>query len=169
MIAIISAILGFITSFGPSILKYFERKQEIKHELALNELRIKYAERSTELNVILEEAKAAAREGDDLRRHDMSLRGGSFIESLRASIRPVITYIFFLVFVAIKGLIMWKFMETGTADFLTNFKGALEAIWDQETQAIFSAVIGFWFGQRAIERFAGRNVVPDLKITRPKE
>jgi len=33
---------------------------------------------------------------------------------------------------------------------------ALPRIWDQETQALFAAVMSFWFGNRALSKFRGR-------------
>ena len=34
----------------------------------------------------------------------------------------------------------------------TNFYEAMKSTWDEETQAIFAAIISFWFGSRAIQK-----------------
>ena len=34
----------------------------------------------------------------------------------------------------------------------TDFAEAINLLWDDETKAIFAAIISFWFGSRAIEK-----------------
>ena len=34
----------------------------------------------------------------------------------------------------------------------TEFSEAIKLLWDDETKAIFAAIISFWFGSRAIEK-----------------
>ena len=34
----------------------------------------------------------------------------------------------------------------------TDFSEAINLLWDDETKAIFAAIISFWFGSRAIEK-----------------
>jgi hypothetical protein len=36
------------------------------------------------------------------------------------------------------------------------FNEALAIIWDDDTQAIWAAVVSFWFGSRAIEKSRNR-------------
>jgi len=33
-----------------------------------------------------------------------------------------------------------------------DFNSAILVVWDEETQAIFAAIISFWFGSRALEK-----------------
>jgi len=33
---------------------------------------------------------------------------------------------------------------------------AMPQIWDPETQALFAAVMSFWFGQRALNKIRGK-------------
>ncbi|SMG65708.1 hypothetical protein BMETH_374311521935, partial [methanotrophic bacterial endosymbiont of Bathymodiolus sp.] len=37
-----------------------------------------------------------------------------------------------------------------------DFVIALPQIWDRETQALFAAVMSFWFGQRALAKARGQ-------------
>jgi hypothetical protein len=37
-----------------------------------------------------------------------------------------------------------------------DWVSAVEAAWDDETQAIFSAIIAFWFGNRAMSKAHAR-------------
>jgi len=34
----------------------------------------------------------------------------------------------------------------------TDFAEAIQLLWDEDTKAIFAAIISFWFGSRAIEK-----------------
>jgi len=61
-------------------------------------------------------------------------------------VRPVITYAFFLVFAVVKVSALVTLLQT---DGVT-LAAALQATWDEETQALFAAVMSFWFGSRQI-------------------
>jgi len=148
MLTALTTILGAVSTSIPSLLKHFDRKQELKHERELLKLQMDAAANKVKLDIILAESKAGIEEGDSLRSHDSTLSGNIFIESLRASVRPVITYLFFLMFVIIKGSAAYVMLQNGN-----DIPTMLQAIWDTETMAIFGSIMGFWFGSRAIEKF----------------
>jgi hypothetical protein len=150
LLALLSPLLGAAVNLLPNILGYFERQQANKHEIELTKLKLDVAIQTAQLGIDLEEAKADAQEGQSLRTHDSTLDGGKFINALRASIRPVITYVFFALFVAIKVSAAYVMLSNG-ADVPTM----LNAVWDEETIALFGAIMGFWFGSRTIERLSG--------------
>ena len=77
---------------------------------------------------------------------------GGFAAGLSASVRPVITYLFFCLFLSVKAVILLKAIEEGG-----NWKEAVPLMFDNETQALFSAIIAFWFGQRSVSKFMGAN------------
>jgi len=70
------------------------------------------------------------------------------VGGLRASVRPVITYFFFLMFVAVKGSALYAMLVTGE-----DIPTAISLVWDEDTGALFAAVISFWFGSRAISKY----------------
>lgn len=146
-LALISPLLGVFTSVIPGVLDMFKQRQENAHEAAMVKLRMDAAAQGVDLNIKLEEAKADANEGESIRQHDAAISGGKFVDALRASIRPVITYVFFFLFVAIKVSALIVMLQTGLPITV-----ALPAIWDTETTALFGAIMGFWFGSRTIER-----------------
>jgi hypothetical protein len=63
-------------------------------------------------------------------------------------VRPVLTYAFFFLFATIKGVTLYAMVSTSGMDLTAG----LLTIWDGETQAIFSAIIAFWFGNRAMSK-----------------
>jgi hypothetical protein len=89
--------------------------------------------------------------------HDKSIDGGKFINALRASVRPVITYTFFLVFIAVKVAAAYVMLTTGQ-----SVPEMLKAVWDAETMALFSTIIAFWFGSRVMEK---QGQVPQVMVT----
>ena len=70
-----------------------------------------------------------------------------FMAGLRKSVRPVITYMFFGLFVAVEGVMIWSALQSGS-----DVINVMNEVWDDETQAIFAAIISFWFGSRALEK-----------------
>jgi hypothetical protein len=75
-----------------------------------------------------------------------------WVDGLRASVRPVITYAFFTLFTVVKASALYVLVSE---EGLTVIQ-ALPQIWDPETQALFAAVMSFWFGQRGLAKAGGR-------------
>jgi len=75
-----------------------------------------------------------------------------WIAGLSALVRPVITYSFFGLFMAVKLVGLWVLMKYQHLDVAS----ALDQIWDDNAQVTFVAVIAFWFGQRSLARFEGQ-------------
>jgi hypothetical protein len=135
---LLASLLGFASSFLPKLLDVWERNKESKsdraHELAIMDRQMGQIARGHTQR--LEEIAVQGRVDNSLAlyKHDSSLKGSLWVENLRASVRPVITYAFFVLFAAIKVYPgMW----------LT---------WDANTQVLFAAVVSFWFGDRAVSK-----------------
>jgi hypothetical protein len=143
-----STLLGMITSVIPEFVKMMARKADQAHELELIKLQMEATKQGVELNILMEQARADANEGDSLRQHDTALDGGPVINALRASIRPVITYLFFIFFLVVKGSIAYVFLKEGKPT-----PEVIQLLWDNDTFAIFGAIMGFHFGGRSIEKF----------------
>ena len=78
-------------------------------------------------------------------------KDSGFFGGMRKSVRPVITYLFFGLFAAVKGTSI--FVLLGDQELTAvSLNAALVKVWDPETQAMFAAIISFWFGSRAIEK-----------------
>ena len=149
MITLLGSLLGFGTSIVPEILGFFKQGQANKQELAMLEAKAKYAQALSSMKLEELDAKAEIVETEKLYEHDMALAArGGWIVSLQASVRPVITYLFMFTFLAVEGGIVYSLMTTQGADWGT----ALQAVWTDEMMAIFSAILSFWFGNRAMSR-----------------
>ena len=149
MITLLGSALGFASSFLPEVLNVFKQKQEHKQQLERMKLEMDLMSRRSELQLTMLDKKAEIAEVEGLYAHDASIDSGGFVNALRGSVRPVITYSFFSLFVATKVVIMFKVTQAGG-----DWMQAVELMWDAETAGLMSAVLAFWFGNRAISKYA---------------
>lgn len=161
MIALCSALLGFISSAFPEFIRLFRDGKDRAHELALLKLQMDYdreklavqaesAQRdyAYKLQEIAVTERQALNEGAGTASGRMGI---AWVDALAGSVRPVVTYGFFLLYVAVKAgqfqLLMnpalpWQ-QGMGAA-------AALVALWGEEDMGMFAAVMAFWFGSRAL-------------------
>ena len=148
MITLLGSLLGFGTSFLPEVLNYFKRGQEQKHELQRMKMEIELMAKRSEFKIQELDKEAEIKEAEGLYKHD-SVDAGGFINALRGSVRPIITYAFFGLFVAIKVTALINLMSL--PEMQLNM--ALSMIWDDQTAGLFSAIMAFWFGNRAVSKY----------------
>ena len=146
MISLLGSLLGFGTSFLPKVFEFFQDKSDKKHELAVMEVQIRQQKELATQKLEAVNVDADIREIESLHK-SMQPSGVKFIDGLRGSVRPVITYAFFglLVFVEVSAYLALTAQGVSVLD-------AADATFDQDTRALFAAVISFWFGGRAINR-----------------
>ena len=148
MMTIIGSLLGFGTSFLPEVLNYFKRGQEEKYELQRMQMEMELMAKRSELNIAELDKEAEIKETEGLYKHD-NVDAGGFINALRGSVRPIITYAFFGLFVAIKVTALLSLLnQTGV-----SLNIALDTIWDDQTAGLFAAIMSFWFGNRAVSKY----------------
>jgi len=151
MLSLLGSLLGFGSSFMPNVLGFFEKKQANKQELLMLEAKAKYASELSKLKLQEIDAQADIEEAKGIYAHAEALAKSNqskFIGALQASVRPVITYAFFMLFAFVKGAYVVIAVQGGE-DFLK----AILTAWDDETMALFAAVMAFWFGNRAISKW----------------
>jgi len=151
MIGIVSAVVGLLTSAIPSLVKILEKMQESSHEIKLMEMRIEAASKGIDLQRYIEDSKADIEEGKSVRQHDALVAGDGWILTLRTAVRPVLTFLFFFLFLIIKLVAVFAMLQQGAP-----VVEILNAVWDEYTVAIFGSIIGFWFGHRAFLHILGK-------------
>jgi hypothetical protein len=168
MMTLLSTVISFLMGGLPKILDFFQDKSDKGHELALARMQ---TERELELRKAGFEAQervehihteqlqiesdaqskqalitAQQAEMQAVYAHDMSLNEGTsvWVKNLRALVRPVITFGFFFLLVAIDlGLFLYGWNRN------TDFVQLADLLWDNDTQALFASIIAFHFGGRA--------------------
>ena len=141
-------LLGFASGVVPEVVGYFRKKQNHKFELELYEAKAKYADQMSKLKIQELDSQAEIAETKGLYEHDRSIDAGGFVNGLRGSVRPVITYLFFLMFASVKGTMIYAMITNQNLDWTL----AIETAWDSDTAAVFSAILAFWFGNRAMSK-----------------
>lgn len=149
MLTLLGSLLGFVTSAFPDMLALFRDWQDRKHELAIldrqmEQMKLGHQQRLDEIEVQADIAESQA-----LYKHDAQPSGVRWVDGLRASVRPVVTYAFFVLFAGVKGSALYVLIAV--EGFV--LAEALPQIWDGETAALFGAVVSFWFGSRSLAKF----------------
>ncbi len=149
MMTLLGSLLGFGTSFLPEVLNYFKASQDHKHKLERMKVEMDMMTKRNELKLNIIDKQAEIKETEGLYKHD-SMDSGGFVNALRGSVRPVITYCFFALFVAVQTVVILRVMAEGG-----NWTDAVPLMWTQETQGLFAAIMSFWFGNRAVSKYYG--------------
>ena len=148
MLTLLGSLLGFISSTFPDLLKLWQDKQDRKHELQIldrqmEQMRLGHNQRLDEIAINADVSQSLA-----LYKHDSQPSGVTWVDGLRASVRPVITYGFFILFAWVKlSAVVLLMNQDGL-----NINEALIQIWDAETQALFAGILSFWFGSRSLAK-----------------
>jgi hypothetical protein len=168
MLTIFSTLVSFLMGGLPKIFDFFQDKSDKKHELELARMQTErelqlaaagYAAQQKIEDIKLDEIRTQTASDDRqaligaqqaemqaIYAHDTSLNEGTsqWMKNLRASVRPVITYGFFFLLVAIDATLAYKGITSGV-----EFNVLADQLWDNETQALFASIIAFHFGGRA--------------------
>jgi hypothetical protein len=144
MLSLLGSLMGFGTSFLPKVMDYFQDKQDKKHELLLMDKQLEQQKALGDIKLQTMHVEADIRESEALVQHSSKLQANAspFIRNLAASVRPCITYPLFLEFAL---LTLSVNMDWITAE-------QYNMIWNAEFQAVWAAVVSFWFGARTMAR-----------------
>lgn len=141
MLTLLGSLLGFLSSGMPKVFEFFQKKEDNKLKLEMLKMQIEAVKQNKEFDLKLYETKKDFMEQELLINHDIAIKDNK----LSASVRPIITYLFFFIFASVKISMITHAIATGN-----DFYNAMQLAWDEETQAIFAAIISFWFGSRAM-------------------
>lgn len=155
---LLGGLLGGAFRLAPEILKWMDRKGERAHELAMQDKalefeRLRGAARMAEINAAAEAAwnrgalealrEAVAAQGRP--------SGVKWADALSITVRPVVTYLFVLMYAGVK---LSTFV--GSVQVGVGFGPALIATWTEADQALLSGILNFWFISRVWERRGGQ-------------
>jgi hypothetical protein len=160
MMTLISTLLGFASGGLPKVLDFVQDRGDKKHELALmaasREREIALAKEGYIAQAQVEEIKTdqialqtQAQERVAMYKHDMKLGEGAstWVINLRASVRPIVTYIFVMLLVVVDVAGIWYAYSTGVA-----FADAMTMVFSDDEMSILAAIIAFWFGSQAFSK-----------------
>jgi hypothetical protein len=156
----LSTFLSFLAGGLPKMLQFFQDRQDKSHELAIlrlqKERELELAAKGFASQEKIEEirteqvlAETQAQERVALYKHDTEIGKGAsqWIINLRASVRPVVTYIFVLELVVLNATGVWYAYSTGIP-----FAVAMDNVFGEDEMLILSSIIAFWFGTQAFKK-----------------
>lgn len=160
MMTLISTLLGFASGGLPKVLDFVQDRGDKKHELALmaanREREIALAKEGFVAQAAVEEIKTEqiamqtqAQEKLAMWKHDMKIGEGAstWVINLRASVRPIVTYIFVMLLVVVDVAGIWYAYSTGVP-----FATAMDMVFSDDEMSILAAIIAFWFGSQAFSK-----------------
>jgi hypothetical protein len=151
---LLGGLMGGVFRLAPEILKWLDRKGERGHELAMQEKALEFeklrgATRMAEISAgadaewntgTLEALKGAvAAQGRS--------SGSKWADALSTSVRPIITYWFMALYCAAKTAALTAALSAGA-----DWGDAVRAGWTEADQALWAAVLNFWFLGRVFDR-----------------
>jgi hypothetical protein len=146
MFALLGSLVGFLSSLAPDIFSMFRDRKDKEHELAILDRQMAFMEKGHHNRIAEINARADANESQYIYQF-AAKSGNSAIDALATSVRPVLSYAFF-------SLYAWIKISAFLLLFQHHHDFAISAIqvWSDEDMTIFTAIISFWFGHRALKR-----------------
>ena len=153
---ILGSVLGGVFRLVPEVIKYFDKKNERQHELAMfdkqcdlekvrGQIRLEEigAQRDMAVDVGVMDAFKAAID----QQTEMAKAAGGWVASLSASVRPVMTYYL---------LVLYGVAKTA-AILLAYFAGqpmleVLKSAWTVDDMALLSGVVNYWILDRTLAK-----------------
>ena len=144
MLSLVGSVLGFGTSFLPKVLNFFEEKRDQAHELAMMDKQLDQQLQIGKQKMQMMDIDADIRETETLHKEHATItaKSSQWVVNLSSSVRPIITYCLFIEFAALSVCV--------NMDWITMEQYRM--IWNEEFQAVWAAVVSFWFGQRSFNR-----------------
>ena len=125
MISLLGSLLGFGSSLIGPVLEAWNKSSDQKLEATMVEADM------AEIVAAYKEQAATVR------------KGPTWLAALSGSVRPVVTYLIIVEWLAINWAIAWLIIEE---EGITVYN--LRAILDTDFMGLVSCVIAFWFGNR---------------------
>lgn len=151
---LLGGLLGGAFRLTPEILKWIDRKGERSHELAIKDknLELEKLRSSTTMSEVATKAEdtqstIAINTLNSAVTSQGTVTGVKWADALSSSVRPIITYWFMALYCAAKATTFLSATQTGS-DWTT----AVQNVWTESDQALWSGVLNFWFLGRVFDR-----------------
>lgn len=149
MITLFASLVGFLSSLTPEILKLFKYIYDKKYQLELNNHK---SNSGTQQFSISETSLKDKENSEQKLLHKNFFSGIKWIDALNASVRPLLAYSFFLLYVSVKFAQYKVLVEKG------QLAECLHIIWNMDDQAIFAGIISFYYGQRTFSKLWNQKI-----------
>ena len=160
MLTLLSTVLSFLMGGLPKLLAFFQDRADKKHEILLAQMQMDQQmkmqmagfasqEKIEAIHTEQIQIQADVQERQALYAHDIAIGEGAsrWVIDLRASVRPVVTYLFVILLMVVDISGIWWAWSSGL-----DFYKAMQYIFDQDEMQILVSIIAFWFGTQAFSK-----------------
>jgi hypothetical protein len=152
MEALLGGVFGGLLRLAPEALKFFDAKNERKHELAMLEAEGRIAKEKAEAAMRETEARMTIAEldaiGEALKEQGTTAQAaGKIVAGISALVRPFVTYLFVIAYATVKIAAFVLALEQGG-----EWKAVLTSMWGEDDMAVLNMILSFWFVGRVYER-----------------
>jgi hypothetical protein len=161
VLAALPAILGALAGMVPALVQWLTLKETNAHQLAMAQEQRQAAKEGVALQVDLANAQADIRQADHIYSFGAGLSGNKFVDGLAVFVRPYVTLVFFHLWILLE---IFMFIYAVNSGY--DLGQLVKVLWPDETQAMFGAIIGFWFGDRMMLRGQER-MAATLAVSKP--
>lgn len=144
MFTVISALLGFLGSGLPDLFKYFQDKQDKRHELDIMDKQIQMQAAGYQQRLEMIQIQADSAEMQSL--YASTKTGVTWVDALGGSVRPILAFSFIFMFILTKLpiilIVLGDIHNMAYTDYL----------WTESDACIFTSIIAFYFGSRSFHK-----------------
>ena len=149
---LLGGVFGGVLRLAPEALKFFDQKNERKHELAMLEAEMKFAQVRGEIAMKQTEAQMTMAElsaiGEAFKEQSETAKSaGWFVAALSALVRPLVTYSFVIAYFAVKLATYLLAIQQGG-----DWKDVILKLWTDDDVTILFSILSFWFVSRSLEK-----------------
>lgn len=156
---ILGGAVGGVARLAPEVLKFFDRKNERKHELALldkntaaEQARAAAGMKETEVKADAAQMSSAISALQEALKGQFQVTGNKIMDALNFSVRPVLTYLIVGPYALGKFVVFVALLWTGHALDASAVQAALAATYTAADMAIVSGIINFFFLGRVFDK-----------------
>lgn len=149
---LLGGVFGGLLRLAPELLKLWDRRDERKHELAMLDRELDFAKTRAEVQLRQAETELATTQLDTLseafrEQSQTAQAAGKFVAAMSALVRPMVTYIFIILYALVKIAGYALAVSQGGA-----WATVLVGMWSVDDMAVLNMILSFWFVGRVYER-----------------
>ena len=153
---VLGGVLGGLFRLAPEVLKFFDKANERKHELAMFDRQCqleaqrgaqKLEEIGARHGMAVDEGVLAALKGVIDQQTEMAKAAGGWVASLSASVRPVVTYWVLFIWSFVHIWFAWNAWVSGAAP-----REVFTTMMSADFAALVAGTINYWFMDRTLAK-----------------
>lgn len=148
---VLGSLFGGLFRLAPEVLKWFDRKDERKHELEMFKITADLEKLKGEQRLEEKYVDYSVHEIDAIKdalngQQKMATSSYKWVSAISALVRPMVTYVIFGLYVLVKCTMMYVAISTGIP-----WETVVVNSWGVEDWGLLNMILTFWFVGRSIE------------------